>query len=58
MTREEKLELFAQELYNDGFSSADAKKIRYKYILTPYETDVIVIALREIEKKQKRGSTL
>ena len=54
MTREEKLELFAQELYNDGFRSADAKKIRCKYILTPYETDVIVITLREIEKTEKR----
>lgn len=54
MTREEKLELFAQELYNDGFRLADAKKIRCKYILTPYETDVIVIALREIEKTEKR----
>lgn len=54
MTREEILELFAQELYNNGFRSADAKKIRYTYILTPYETDVIVIALREIEKTEKR----
>lgn len=53
MTREEKLEVFAQELYNDGFRSADANKIRYTYILTPYETDVIVIALREIEKNRK-----
>lgn len=54
MTREEKLELFAQELYNDGFRSADAKKIRCKYILTPYETDVIFITLMEIEKTEKR----
>ena len=53
MTREEKLELFAQELYNDGLRSTDAKKIRRKYILTPYETDVIVITLREIEKTEK-----
>lgn len=56
MTREEKLELFAQELYNDGFRSADAKKIRCKYILTLYEMEVIVITLMEIEKKE-RGDT-
>lgn len=55
MTREEKLELFAQELYNDGFRSVDAKKIRCKYILTPYETEVIVITLREIEKQKEGG---
>lgn len=53
MTREEKLKLFAQELYNDGFRSADAKKIRCKYILTPYETDVIVITLMEIENRKE-----
>lgn len=53
MTREEKLKLFAQELYNDGFRSSDGKKIMCKYILTPYETDVIVITLIEIEKNRK-----
>lgn len=53
MTREEKLKIFAQELYNDGFRSADANKIRCKYILTPYETDIIVITLMEIEKNRK-----
>lgn len=49
MTREQQLKLFAFNLFSDGYTSSDIDKIRKDNILTPYETEVIEVKLREIE---------
>ena len=51
MTREQRLKLFAFDLYNKGFRSTDIKQIRKDNILTPYETEVIMEELIKTEKR-------
>ena len=51
MTREQRLKLFASDLYNKGFRSTDIKQIRKDNILTPYETEVIMEQLIKTEKE-------
>ena len=54
MTREQRLKLFAFELYNKGFRFTDIKQIRKDNILTPYETEVIGVELLELEIESEK----
>lgn len=54
MTREQRLKLFACELYNKGFRSTDIKQIRKDNILTPYEAEVIAAELLELENESEK----
>ena len=54
MTREQRLKLFAFELYNKGFRFTDIKQIRKDNILTPYETEVIGDELLELEIESEK----
>ena len=53
MTREDRIRLFAQELYKEGFKSTDSDEIRYGYILTPYESEIVITELKRLENESK-----
>lgn len=55
MTREQRLKLFAFDLYEKGFRSTDIKQIRKDNILTPYEAEVIAAELLELENESEKN---
>lgn len=51
MTREERILIFARQLYSEGFRLVDADEIRHDYTLTPYEAEIVITEIKRLENE-------